>query len=153
MLTMEQNITSNWTYFYKIILPIAFIPWAGFSRMKSAFPPTDPHSHVMFWVFIGAWILIGGWVFWFAYRLKIVKMDNKYLYVSNLLKVIRIPISDIAKIKESTWSRTNHVVLTLKSPSEFGSKIVFIPKKRYETITGKESVMESIKEMAGLAES
>src|SRR5258707_10632055 len=98
MLTIESNITSNWTYFYKIVLPLMLIPWGGFSKLKNAFTPTDPNSEVMFWVCIGSWIFGGVWFFWLAIRLKIVKMDDKYLYISNLLKEIQVPISEIAKI-------------------------------------------------------
>lgn len=151
MLTIEKNITSNWTYFYKIVLPLMLMPWGGFSRLKSAFPPTDPNSEVLFWICIGSWIFGFVWVLWLAIRLKIVKMDDKNLYVSNLLSEIHVPISDIAKIKESNWSKTNHVVLTLKSPPEFGKRIVFIPRKVYETPEGKQSVMETIRDKAGLA--
>lgn len=150
MLTIESNITSNWTYFYKILLPLILIPWGGFSKLKVAFPPTDPNSEVMFWVCIGSWVFGGIWFFSLAIRLKIVKMDDKYLYISNLLKEVQVPISEIAKIKESRWSKTNHVVLTLKSPSEFGKRIVFIPRKEYETPVGKQSVMETIRDKAGL---
>jgi hypothetical protein len=77
--------------------------------------------------FIVAWL--GGSIFllWFARRVKFVSLDEEYLYVRNFSKEIRIPLSQVASVNESFFSNPKQITLLLSSPSEFGSKIVFVP--------------------------
>jgi hypothetical protein len=62
--------------------------------------------------------------------LKRVKFDGKVLLVSNYLKEISIPLSGIVDIQETRLSRISprKIVLTLREPSEFGSRIKFVPR-------------------------
>jgi hypothetical protein len=66
-----------------------------------------------------------------AARLKYVTVDDDYLYVSNFLKEIAIPLWDIDDVTENAWLKTHPVTVHLKHPSEFGDKIVFMPKIQF----------------------
>ena len=145
LLSMGINITSLETYFYKYLLPVTFVPWDGFRTVRASFPPNDPHAKTMWWVFLAAWCVIMPWVFWYAFRLKGVRMGEKALFVRSYRKEIQIPFSEVDGLKESTWPNIRHVTLRLKSPSEFGEKIVFIPKKTVETVAGKRSTIEELR--------
>jgi hypothetical protein len=70
-------------------------------------------------------------VFYFlTFNWKTVSLKGDTLYVFNYLKRIEIPISNIENVEASIWwhSSPRTIILTLKSPSEFGDKIVFVPK-------------------------
>ena len=61
-------------------------------------------------------------------RYKKVSVDENFLYVSNYRKEIKISVSEIADVIETKWVRTRPVTIHLKNDSEFGRKIVFMPK-------------------------
>jgi hypothetical protein len=75
-------------------------------------------------------------------RYKEVSVDEEYLYVSNFIKEIAIPLSDIVDVTESRWLNTHPVTIYLKSPSEFGNKIVFMPTIRFFGFTSHPVVSE-----------
>jgi len=70
-------------------------------------------------------------VYWFLLRLKKVYLDGKVFIISNLSKEIRINISDVEKVTGSVFMNPEFAWLHLKSPSEFGNKIQFMPPQRF----------------------
>lgn len=60
---------------------------------------------------------------------KRVHLDNGILYISNYLKTIKVPITEIAKIEASSfWGwQPQTVRVKFKSHTEFGEEIVFVP--------------------------
>jgi len=66
---------------------------------------------------------------WFARRLKFVSIDDDFLYVSQLRKQIQVPLTDIQHVKENFSASPKLITLTLNHPSEFGTKIVFVPTR------------------------
>jgi hypothetical protein len=142
---MEINVTSLETYFYKYLLPVTFVPWDGLRAARATFAPSGPDAQNMWWVFLAAYCVMAVWVFWYAYRLKIVRMGEGSLSVRGYLKETQIPFSEVDGLKESAWPNIRHVTLKLRTPSEFGGKIVFIPKKRVETAAGKRATVEELR--------
>jgi hypothetical protein len=65
-----------------------------------------------------------------ASRLKKVYLAGDTLYVSNYLRQIRIPLSEVASVEVSRiWAwQPRTVVIKLRWPTEFGRRIVFIPR-------------------------
>jgi hypothetical protein len=65
-----------------------------------------------------------------TFRWKSVYLEGNSLFVFNYLKQIEIPVTNIASIDASYWweSSPRTITLKLKSPSEFGNEIVFVPK-------------------------
>jgi hypothetical protein len=61
---------------------------------------------------------------------KSVSLKGDTLYVFNYLKRIEISTSNIENVEALIWwhSSPRTIILTLKSPCEFGDKIVFVPK-------------------------
>jgi hypothetical protein len=70
-----------------------------------------------------------GCFLWGAYRLKFVAVDDNYLYVSGWLKHIAIPLSNIESIDYFLGIKfmARLIVVRLKSASEFGQTIYFMP--------------------------
>lgn len=63
-------------------------------------------------------------------RLKAVYLAGDALYVSNYLRRVRIPLTEVAAVKESSFlgGKQWTVVVELRGRSEFGERIVFIPR-------------------------
>ncbi len=139
---METNLTSLETYIYKYILPIAFIPWDGFRSVVGPALPDNPSSRMMLLLFLGIWVVMIPFLFWYAFKLKRVIMDERCLYVKGYLKEARIPFSNVESIRRSAWPNLRHVTLKLKTASEFGTEIVFIPKRKIAIPRGERLTME-----------
>lgn len=77
--------------------------------------------------FLALWCVI-----WYAVtaRWKSVYLAGGTLYVSNYLKKVEIPLSDVKEVKASSWWgwQPRTITMTLKSKSEFGDRIVFVPR-------------------------
>ncbi len=65
-----------------------------------------------------------------TFRWKSVYLKNDALSVSNYLRKIEIPLSNIESVKASSWWgwQPRTITVRLKFPSEFGEKIVFVPR-------------------------
>jgi hypothetical protein len=62
---------------------------------------------------------------WFCPRYMIVHFDDNVLYVSNGLREIHIPWSQVARIQGIFMSRRRTYSICFRSPTEFGGKIFF----------------------------
>ena len=81
--------------------------------------------------FLFGWIVGCVFIYWICIRLKEVSVDDDFLYVSNYRKEIAIPLSEIYDVTENVWVNIHPVTIHLRSPSEFGDKIVFMPTTRF----------------------
>ena len=68
-------------------------------------------------------------VTWSSYRLMLVSVDSENLYVSNYREEIAIPFSGIVDAI-AIGSPYKTIIVTLKAPSKFGRKIMFLPHDR-----------------------
>ena len=78
-------------------------------------------------IFLG---LGGVAVYWSTVRLKYVRMDDRFLYVSNGLREIEVPLRDVTGVTYNRWTRTHLVTLEFAHDTEFGERIVFMPSVR-----------------------
>lgn len=141
---METNLHSLQTYLYKYLLPVSFIPWDGFRSVRASFPPNDQGAQTMLWLFIAFWSVMTPFVFWFGFKLKRVVMDDRFLRVKGYLNEIEIPLSDVESVSEAGWPRMRHVTLRLRTPSRFGNRIWFMPKRKIETAAGRRTPLEEL---------
>lgn len=100
------------------------------------------------WIFLIAWVAGAGFIWWSCTRLKKVSVDDNFLYVSNYQKEIAIPLSDIDDVTENLWVNIHPVTIHLKSSSEFGEKIVFMPTARYFAFFSSHPVVSELRELA-----
>jgi hypothetical protein len=145
ILLMRRKLSSYDTFLIKFVLPafwmlfFTFMPVGMFTRAID-----EPNG----WIFLLAWIAGTAYFLWDANRLKTVSVDDKFLYASNYLKEIAIPLSDIYDVTENFWLNTHPVTIHLKSPSEFGNKIVFLPKRRVFALFSSHPVVAELKQLA-----
>jgi hypothetical protein len=85
------------------------------------------------WEFIPGFLFIFIWggVFYFATaRWKNVYLRGEIISASNFLKKIEIPVSAVSDIEASSWWgwQPRKITVKLKSRTEFGEEIVFVPR-------------------------
>lgn len=95
---------------------------------------------------------MGSWfVYWTCLRLKKVSFDDHYLYVSNYLTEISIPLSHITSISENDWLNSHPVTVQLQFSTEFGDTIVFVPTIRwFAFFRGSHPAVGELRRLAGL---
>ena len=114
----------------KIVFPAIWIPiWSLVTSMM--FVGVVQGGDALKWVFLFIWVAGAAFIGWNSVRLKEVSVDDNFLYVSNYLKETAIPLSEIYDVTENMWLNIHPVTIHLKSPSEFGDKILFMPKSRF----------------------
>ena len=135
---MQRTLSSDWTYFYKIIFPIIWIGGYGLGTGalffasgrvsgKGGAPPLAEVKRL----FLGVWLLASASIYWFCIRLKQVRIDEEALYISNFVKEVRVPLWDIAEVTENRWVNIHPVTIEFRNDTEFGRSIVFMPKVRW----------------------
>lgn len=130
----------------KFILPLIW--FFSFIKLISLFFNVQPSYSdlpkefiILFW-FFGLFI-----IYWFYFRLKKVSVFGDFLYVSNFLKEIQIPLTEVEKVTENVWLNHNPVTIHLKHSSEFGKKIVFMPTIRFFTFYSSHPIVGELKEL------
>ncbi len=142
---MRRRLSSLQTVLMKIIFPALWIPGWGFVTLMmflSGVNHGDPFA------FLFAWLVGSALILWSSIGLKEVSVDDHFLYVSNYLKEISIPLSDIYDVTENVWINIHPVTIHLKSPSEFGNKITFMPKTRFFAFFSSHPVVRELKVLA-----
>lgn len=131
----------------KFVLPVLWITMFGVGTIN-LFVLTDegPESSPA-WFTLFVWIAGSAFLLWDTVRLKVVNVDEHFLYVSNYLKEITIPLADIYDVTENVWLNTHPVTIHLKSRSEFGNRIVFMPKTRF-LFFSSHPVVKELKQLA-----
>jgi hypothetical protein len=145
---MKRTLSSQQTVLMKFVFPAVWIPLFGsgtLSMFLGAFEGPDPPPR---WIFLFAWVAGVGFIWWSCVRLKQVSVDDNLLYVSNYIKEIAIPLSEIYDVTENRWLNIHPVTIRLKSSSEFGDKIVFMPTVRFFALFGSHPVVSELKELA-----
>ena len=85
-------------------------------------------GNVFLYIFFGSLIIALIGIYQTLVQYKKVWIDKEFLYVSNFLKEIKIPLSNIAEVTESKWLKYRPITIALKTESELGRKIMFVPK-------------------------
>lgn len=145
---MKRRLSSLQTFFMKIIFPALWIPLFGLGPLMMFLGGFESPEQPPKWIFLFFWLAGSAFIYWSCIRLKEVSVDDDFLYVSNYLKEIIIPLSEIYDVTENVWINIHPVTIRLKSPSEFGDKIVFMPTVRFFAFFSSHPVVSELKGMA-----
>ena len=144
---MARPLSSLLTFTSKFIVPALWpLLWVFIPRL---FPEVYDYPNVVA-LMIGFWFTGSVRIYWEALKLKRVRVDDGYLYVSNYLKEISIPLSEISEVRSNGWPSHQHVRIQLRSPSEFGDKIFFMPTQRFFR-AGFHPVISELRNLSGCA--
>jgi len=127
---MKRRLSSLQTFLVKIIIPVIWIFVGGIQTISMFFDRVPYRNAPPAWFFLFFFVAGCGFIYWEGIRMKWVSVDGHYLYVSNYLKEISIPLSEICDVTENGWLTPRPVTIHLRSSSDFGDKIVFKPKVR-----------------------
>jgi hypothetical protein len=58
--------------------------------------------------------------------LKRVRVGGRVLYVSNFVREVRVPASNILRVSQNPWFGVRSVTIELREPNELGRRIVFM---------------------------
>ena len=152
----ERTLSSAWTFWTKFIFPAVWISavgigtvllWSdGFVGGDNASPPSQTK-----FVVLGVWILGTTFILWISAGLKRVRMDERQLHVSNYLREISVPFSEIIDVRQNRWINSRPITIYFRDATEFGGKATFIPKWRIQLFWRTDPVVSELKQLAGLA--
>ncbi len=129
---MRRQLSTKLTILAKIVLPGFWLFTIGLITLM-AFLGVEPKSTSQpspKFLLLGMEI-VGATIYYFTVmKFMAVAVDERFLFVSNFLKEISIPLSNVSDVTEIVWIRGNPVTIHLRTPSEFGRKITFIPKSK-----------------------
>jgi hypothetical protein len=131
----------------KVIFPVFWITVTGVGIVAMFFAGEVKNAPPKL-MFLLIWILAIAFMYWTCMVLKAVSVDDDFLYVSNYIKEISIPLSNIEDVTENRWINIHPVTIHLKSPSEFGDKIIFMPKVRVFAFFSSHPVVAELRELA-----
>ena len=146
------------TLYYKILFPLLWI--TGFGSGTIAIwlgkfnQPSVPPDNVKL-IFLFAWV--GGSLFLLTdtFRLKFVSVDKDVLVVKNFTRVITVPLRNVKHIRESRLMRPKTISVTVYPPTEFGEKITFIPKAKFQVtfnLFSEHPIVMKLRELTGVQE-
>jgi hypothetical protein len=148
-----KTLSSAQTLFMKIIFPALWISgfgvgtlalWLGVMHGKNNAPPPDG----MKWQFLVIWIVGTAFILWGCSGLKRVRIDKNRLYVSNYIREIHVPLSDVRDVTEVRWINIHPVTVYFRDTTEFGDKIKFMPKVRFLLSWSSHPIVGELKSLA-----
>jgi hypothetical protein len=147
---MKRQLSSKGTFFAKVVMPCAAIVilsgvilgiFFGMSGEKSL-----PLS--LRFMFLALPVVAATILYWTVMKYMAVSIADNFLYVSNYMKEISIPLSNVEDVTEIVWLRGHPVTIHLKTGSEFGKKITFMPQTRGFNFFSSHPVVAELKELA-----
>jgi len=129
----SQQLSSQWTYFYKILFARA---WIGVFSIGTVFLffaaiTGDTSAQNVLPMFLFGLIVGASFIYWALVRLKKVTLDDDILLISDFKKEIAIPLRNVERVTGSILISPELVWLHLRLPTEFGNTVIFMPPMRW----------------------
>ena len=140
---MNKTISSEMTMIYKFIFPTLWIGGFGLGTI-AMMHGDDPHK----WIFLIALIVGTLFIGCLCFPLKSIKIEGSDLVISNYIRTIRVPTKLISNVTESVMINTHPVWIHFQKPTEFGSKVMFMPAVRMFAFFSSHPVVAELKTLA-----
>jgi hypothetical protein len=152
MAACPRALSSAQTFIMKFVFPVFWISLFGVATMATWFVPPHrgtPPTAATQWMMLVVWLTGSTFIVKVCGTLKRVRIDADYLYLSNYLSEIRVPLKSVETVTEIRWINIHPVTVRFRSLTEFGSSITFMPKAR---LFGWSShpVVDELRRAAGL---
>ena len=136
-----QILSSKYTFFYKFVFLFIWVVGFGLGAREVIF--FSPEYDLRWSQYVVTWVAIAIFIFFATGSIKTITMDRKkkVLVVSNFFKTHTISFDNIEDIDGSSLLSPKLVWFTLKTPSEFGRKIYFLPAVRPQRSIGKHPIV------------
>ena len=131
---MPRTISSAQTFVMKFVFPVIWIGGFGFGTAR-LFRTGDSFGHRppppdLKWMFLAGLVVGSVCIYWWGVRLMRVVMTDRELRISNYLREILVPLSDVGEVSENRWVNVHPVTVQFLRRTDFGQRIVFMPKVR-----------------------
>jgi hypothetical protein len=113
---------------FKIVFPALWITAFGAGTLTMWIVPSAQTDDLPVLEFTVAWVVGTVLLLALARGLRVVYLDGEWLWVSNFRRHIPIPLSEIESVEEIRWLNIHPIILNLNRSTEFGDRIVFMPK-------------------------
>src|SRR5215813_7967384 len=100
---MRRRLSSFQTVLVKFVFPAIWIPLWSFGTLMMFIRGAESADPNPKWIFLLLWVVGIVFIGWDCIRLKEVSVDDSFLYVSNYLKEVSIPLSEIYDVTENFW--------------------------------------------------
>ncbi len=124
------RISSSSTLFFAVFVPVFWLVFFGSLTIGLLIlKPEDlefQYLGIIRWLFLFFFIVFGLVIYFTLLRLKRIDADDQYIYVTNYIKTIRIPFSQIEELSSKSLSLRLLGKLQLKHRGRFGTNIFFI---------------------------
>jgi hypothetical protein len=141
-----KTLSSGTTFFMKYVFTCGWITGFGLAMLENGHD-----AGMRSWDYPVSWAIGSVAIFWFFGRLKRVRVDDRWLFVSNYVSEIRLPLSMITDVTEMNAGMMNvrggrRATVHFREPTKFGCNITFLP----EGATGMSAgpVVTELKRMA-----
>ncbi|MGB3341453.1 MAG: hypothetical protein WBB37_08230 [bacterium] len=124
-LTTQNRLSSSYTFFYKIVLPIIQLLFSAVFAFIVLLNDIQ-----IGYIVIAIMIVVLFFSLRYSFPLKDVWLSHDHIIIKNFSHKITIPLHSIVDIKENKWFNPHYVVVKLRSDTEFGQKIIFIPDRK-----------------------
>src|SRR5262249_23779256 len=86
-------------------------------------------------------------VYIFVAPLKVVRIDDHALYVSNYRREVRIPFSRVGDVTDAWLINVRPITIGFLTNTEFGRQIVFIPKISLSAAFAQHPVVDELRHL------
>ena len=134
---MTKLLSSDWTFFFKFILSTLLVLLLGSTAICLGIPlwthrPGFSLGSDWFYYLFLLWIF-GPFVILWGVRLKQVRMDDDFLYVSNYFREEKIPLTQVARADQGFFGGNSSVKVRFVDDTVFGRSIIFKPSVEYRS--------------------
>ncbi|MBZ5535647.1 MAG: hypothetical protein LAO31_06795 [Acidobacteriia bacterium] len=149
-----RDLSSKWTWFYKFALPALWI--GGFAAISLSMI-IAPNSwgvrdfRELGWVFLAVTVFGTVLFYWSCMRLKRVRLRGDVLLISNFETEIEVPLRDVERVSGSLLVNPELMWLRFRRPTEFGTKVVFMPPFRFFHGFTRHPLVEELQEILNAA--
>ena len=148
LISMNRQLSSQWTFFYKVVFPTIWIGGFGLGTVIMFISPdgwkVNPDVREIRWIFLLALIVGAVFIYWSCMRMKKVWLAQNSFIISNYLKEISVPLQQVERVSGSILMTPELVWVHFRRPTVFGERIVFMPKMRLLSGFSKHPIVEEL---------
>src|SRR5262249_31473642 len=127
-----ENLSSRLTFFNKFVFPTVWIGGFAFGTLLMFVGPNvNQDIREARWIFLLATIVGATLLYWACMRVKLVSLAEHEFIISNYRHTIRVRLRDVERASSSFLLHPELIWLHFRRPTEFGTRIVFMPKQRF----------------------
>lgn len=143
-----RRLSSALTFTGKFIFPVVWVGGFAAATVRFFVFPGAESSWTK-WIFL--LVTLGGAAFLSRAcgRLKRVRMNAIALYISNYVSEIVVPLYEVAEVTEDYFASGHPVTIRFHRPTDFGSRITFIPRARWSGLQVSHPAFDELRRAIG----